>query len=100
MGPISNLKLRVLSKRYLGWYAALTNAIPEKVLSLADIYSFWAQVNKPSTKSNQEALKAHASKHRYHSLGDANSDSGYYRHRTRLQTSVYLTTSNSFWNMQ
>jgi len=35
---------------------------------------------------------------KHHSLGDANTNLGYYNYRKRLLTSVNLTTSNSFWS--
>jgi len=43
----------------------------------------------------KDKLKAHMSK--YHRLGDANTNSGYYNYWKRLLTSVNLTTNNSFW---
>ncbi len=45
----------------------------------------------------KDKLKAHMSKH--HRLGDANTNSGYYKYWERLLTSVNLTTSNLFWNI-
>jgi len=45
-----------------------------------------------------DKLKAHMSKH--HRLGGANADSGHYIHWMRLQTSVYLTTSNFLGRIQ
>ncbi len=44
----------------------------------------------------KDKLKAHMSK--YHRLGDANTNSGYYNYWKILLTSMNLTTSNSFWS--